>query len=618
MDTQTKNMASIKSQARKTSALPTRIWSFHAKPPTEGGAVVTAVLRRNGEYYNTQIRSHRDNLERVTALQIVTVPAIGVEIQQLADLENQFDSVYDEIREWRRLIYVNERRTTRDTSPEHTKLLAELREQQKGLRGGLSALQKEFRACHVEPARTLWKQYKEIALAGKTDPHSAARANATALTLLRDSGQFPVGTDVLASEAQVVEEHKIARQKFGLPPGCGIAVDDAVKASVKDSFPDAPKWRRSDGGGKITVQTKDFCMRDLLGSASTNLRLTCTDERRAHYDCWIRVGSDSERNPIWAKFPVKMHRMPPDDSIIKWASVIVRRIGDRLEYKFQLTLEHASFVGSRPEGVGEVDVRVKWSRRDDGSICVATANGEDVLIPVASTVTLLKARALTGSAKRYYEEALTYAHRVSCLGGHQLSGWHRLASDFRRCQFRAFCEAYALTAFGTDELRETWKQWKDLRFAEGLDLYCRPENVHIWIKLEPAKRIAFYLYLWARKDRHLREWERQMTRHGELARDEVFRREAIRLATRYHVMVHDGMSIADLAKRAEIDERDVLHKSARGQRVIAAPGRFREVLIEVFGGKKGGRVIERERVQEKPITSRKRKSAKNGEAAVPM
>lgn len=609
-----------KSQARKTSTLPTRIWSFHAKAPTEGGAIATDVLKRAGEYYNAQIRSHRDSMDRVIALKIETVPAIGVAMRQLEDLEKQVDRAYDEIREWRSRIYVDERRATKDMSPEHTKLLTELRGQQKEVRLGLFALQKEFRATHVDPARSLKKEYKEAALDGKTDPHSAARANAVALGLLEKSGLFIVGAKVLASEARVVEEHKLARQQFGLPPGCGLAVDEAVKDAVTDGFPDAPKWRRSDGGGKLTVQTKDFCVRDMLGAASTNLRLTCTNERRAHYECWLRVGSDSERNPIWAKFPVKLHRMPPDDAVIKWASVIVRRTGDRLEYKFQLTLEHASFVGSRPEGVGEVEVRVRWSRRDDGTICVGTANGEDILIPAASTDTLLKARGLTGSAKRHYEEVLAYASKVALISGHDINGWHRLASDFKRGQFRAFCEAYALTAFGKDELRETWKKWKDRRFAEKMDLYCRPENVHLWIKLEPTKRVAFYLYMWARKDRHLRDWERQMTRHGELARDEVFRREAIRLATRYKVMVHDGMSIAESAKLADIDERDTLHKVARGQRVISAPGRFREVLIEVFGGKSGGRVIVRERegAKEKPVTSRKRKAAKNGAAAVPM
>jgi len=76
----------------------------------------------------------------------------------------------------------------------------------------------------------------------------------------------------------------------------------------------------------------------------------------------LRVGSDGQE-PIFARFPVTLHRLPPKDSVIKWAYVVRKRIGHRYEWQLQLTLESSTF--DRPPiaiGQGACAVNLGWRR----------------------------------------------------------------------------------------------------------------------------------------------------------------------------------------------------------------------------------------------------------------
>ena len=67
--------------ARKTSELPTRIWSFHAHAPVDGAALATEIGWRSGRYYNRLVEIERARHARYGAIRRRHMPelaALGV------------------------------------------------------------------------------------------------------------------------------------------------------------------------------------------------------------------------------------------------------------------------------------------------------------------------------------------------------------------------------------------------------------------------------------------------------------------------------------------------------------------------------------------------------------
>lgn len=615
-----------KSNARKTSTLPTRIWSFHAKAPIDGAEACREIFWRSRRYYNALIEIERRRRDLNDAVRNLHVPEISELEKQLEITAHEMAEVVEDIKRDRAKGFRGTGVKTRDTAPAQALRLQLLRVTEKVQKHQLYMNIRAFE-LRLKPTRARFKQRKDE-IAGDGGPHIKAQANAQTLTeMLADPDVDTAWKSIATHDANAVAEHKQARAKNELPSACGGVVDTAAEQAIKDSFPERPRFKSFDGGGKIAVQTKDLTWRDASKGRSQWLRM---QERatllrgpdgkpvlfrgeesytfsRKHYICWVRIGTNADRSPVWAQFPVKLHREPPNDAVIKWAWIRARKQGEKLNYELQLTMEHESFGVQRPAGVGEANVSVGWAKRADGSICVAQVNGEEVLVPPGVVSSMGQARTLKSYADTHYSEALKYLRKLLFLTpGARLPHWEWMASDRKRLRLRDNWEQWARQLLG-DKLKPLWGDWRAKRAST--DLYCRPQYLKHHTDLSPSERVAFWFFIWAKKDRHLREWEAEARRHGEAARDEVFRKAAIRLATQYQTMVHDGLPIAELAKLAEVDERNVLNPEARAQRVVSAPGRFREVLIETFGKH---RVIKRESegAMKKTAGSRVQKRAK--------
>lgn len=71
--------------ARKTSTLPTRIYSYYAKPPTSGGERVDELLRLGARYYNALIGIERERLREYRETRKFYAPEIEELEQALLD-----------------------------------------------------------------------------------------------------------------------------------------------------------------------------------------------------------------------------------------------------------------------------------------------------------------------------------------------------------------------------------------------------------------------------------------------------------------------------------------------------------------------------------------------------
>lgn len=570
---------------RKTSKVPTRIWRFHAiEPSGEDARAVREVLWRSGRYYNTLIEIERDRQARYAAIRREYAP-------NLAALEDEWERLDeragDLVREAKRTRQRHWQRTRGDKTlavpAGIDAALTETQAAKKLVAGNAKPLRAAFSA-RLTPDRVRYKTETQARAAG-AGPRIKSRVNADVLAeMLADVTTDAAWRAVARSDDDAQQLVRAARARCGLPPGTYLVIEEAVARARKDASPRTPRFRASRGEGKIAVQLRDTIVDDVFAGRSMFLRLD-PDPRanrkgrsEQHFTARVRVGSD-ERAPIWAAFPVRLHRRPPNDAVVKWAWITVRRHGERTRYELQLVLEHASFADAkRPAGVGDGGhVRIGWGQTDCG-VRVATWDGGDLIVPRS-----ILSRAEHGDALRSHADThFAVVKRVIRLIT-RTSGWERVQSDRRRLELRSICVAFAEHVFG-DDLRTLWRRWVDSR---PRDLFVSIAEARRWLDAPPRHALAWWLYMWARKDVHLRQWSADVRASVERRRDALFRETAIRLSTQYETLSVDRYSIAALKQhpRPLAMPGEAPNAVAQHNAQVAAPGRFREILLEVMGSR---------------------------------
>lgn len=407
--------------------------------------------------------------------------------------------------------------------------------------------------------------------------------------------------EIAQSGKAASDARKKARAECALPPGVYLQVETAFERAKTDALPEPPRYYshvdRFDGRGKIAVQLGSETFADILSGASNKLQLVRSLRpgargKQDHY--WIARlqiarSTRSKADHLWASFPVKLDRLPPDDAVIKWAWVTVRKRGERRVFELQLTMEHESFaVSKRPAGSGDGGhIRIGWGSHPDG-ICVAKWEGGDVVIPHAILEQGSHASIIRGHADEHFHSVKRALRLWLRTSRHRLLYWDRVVGDAKRLQFRKLCTEYAAMRLGRDRLRELWQLWRAHRFDSGRDLFAYLRVADRWIKRqgysEQEDRMAWWLYLWTRKDAHLRQYAADSMRRFDDRREQFFRNEAIRIATQHETVTVDKYNIAQLKKLPELTTAEN-RPNERAQRnlQLAAPGRFREVLLETMG-----------------------------------
>src|SRR5690606_7701443 len=165
------------------------------------------------------------------------------------------------------------------------------------------------------------------------------------------------------------------------------------------------------------------------------------------------------------------------------------------------------------------------------------------------------------------------------------AGLSRRATARRhRVQQRLNIVQWAEFVIGRERLRSLWHKWKTHRLSVGGDLFPTRRRSHAWARQQGIweLRLAWWCYLWARKEEHLQEYAAHQRRRSRNQRDELFRREAIRIATQFKEVTIDELDLAQLAKRPGTEETDQWSRSRRARQLVA-PGKFKQILIEVMG-----------------------------------
>jgi len=360
-------------------------------------------------------------------------------------------------------------------------------------------------------------------------------------------------------EASTLEECKAARAASGLYWGTYLQVEQSASQSRKGKAP--PRFMRWTGDGKLAVQLQGgMALEEAFIGKDSRFRLDAlpsnawgkgVPSRHRRTTAWLRVGSDG-RNPVWAAVPFTMHRLPPDDSSIKWVYLARRRVGCQYEWSLCLVLSRAEGWG-KPDlaSGGTVAVNCGWRRMPDG-IRAAYWIGNDgqegeLRLSDRDVSRWTKANDLRGIRDTRFNAVVELL--ADWMSKHESPDW--LAERTRHMrQWRAVAKLAAVVL-----------NWRDNRFAGDETIFSAMEE-------------------WRKKDKHLYEWEANQKRKAIAWRDDLYRNFAADLSLRYSTVVLDDTDWKKLAKIPEPESDEV--NLAAFNRTVSAPGRMSAVLKQRF------------------------------------
>lgn len=342
---------------RKTSTIPSRIWSFGAREPTQGMELLREQLWLAHNYWNTLTR---------------------IELDRRAAVAKAEEGLTEEDKK-RSYVIKKEARAAMKKHPE---------------------------------AREAIKAARDVQLHAIPGYAAIDAANAAASVAIRQAraerGNLHFGTYLLVEKSMEVAKTKADPPRFRrwrsqswlLRGGKQTMMQGRLGAHIGGGA--SPEDLRNNQ--MLQIEWPEIKRDDTkwLAPRSERRRLGKTVAR-------IRAGSDEKRKPLWVAFPVTIHRPLPADARIKGGWLLCRPVGTGWKYELQLQVQSASFKAHKPLGCGTVALDLCWRRRE-GAIRIAYArdtNGNhfEILMPEDVLLDLKRADSIKGFADQSFDNA---------------------------------------------------------------------------------------------------------------------------------------------------------------------------------------------------------------------
>jgi hypothetical protein len=586
----------------KTSDVPTRIYSYRAHPPITEQALVENQFRLAHQYRNAYVEIDRKLWDRLREVQLAD-PVVGDVLCRYEDAVAAVDTAYDDLRAAKSGV------ADPDLTQERERLT--LAKELRDLFSDLLREAKSDRAKDLQP--------------GYADAHKRAR-----------------------------QERLEARHAFierGLRHGTYDRVENAIKQGAAKSRRPL-HFERYDGTGSIGTQLiatgaglrsavdptgenmkiRGMTVAELLSRQDPRLRLGTPGEADAHPRAevngiawpaaWqltrnlrrhaartyvdLRLGSNPDRSPIFARFPVTLHRSLPKDAVIKWAYIVRKRVGHHYEWRFQVTIESEIFRPC-PVAIGEgaCAIDLGWRRLLDnegnqiglrvGYLVDETGREREICAPKDMVARMAKVYDLASTRDKEFEAVRD-----------RLVAWLRdreiplgLADRLTGlAQWRAPRKLQALVDLWTGI---DWDAW---RAARAAGKKCNPSDFGSKAnRIDGDDAILTSLQAWARHDRHLQNWQEHQRDRVIANRRETWRVLAAELTRKYaSILIEDGtntsadregtMKLPDIPGWEQPAPEDGDPSEGREQRRMSrlgAPGELRSEIVKM-AAKHGSRV----------------------------
>lgn len=347
---------------------------------------------------------------------------------------------------------------------------------------------------------------------------------------------------------------RAARAECGVYWGTYLTIEQAAR-SMRQGAP--PRFLRWDGGGRIAVQLQGGLSVDAaLGGEDSRLRLVRVSEftarGKARYDAYLRIGSNPDRSPQWCVARATLHRIPPAGARIKWAWLLCRPVGPRMEWSLQIVLagDAETFRRGPRASSGMVAIDLGWRALPD-RLRVAVWRGSDgqsgeLSIPRDELSRWTKLPELRSIRDRHFDEIRPAL--AAWIAEHDHPEWFAAATK-ALVQWRS-----------SPRLRGVVERWRSNRFDGDAEIFARCES-------------------WREREKHLHLWESGQALAATRWRLDLFRNFAAMLRRRYAVAIVERANWRDVQRRPEA-EAESSDDAARKYARIASVGRLVQMLRE--------------------------------------
>lgn len=433
---------------------------------------------------------------------------------------------------------------------------------------------RELRATRAKTrSRSETEAQREAVKAARLAKREAVRAFAEQRKRLREDATVEAARDAINERA--AELRRSAREHCGVHWGSYLIVEDAMQAAAKAPLydgdePNDPRFVHWASEGHVGVQLQGgLDVADVWAHrGDTQLQIEPVNEAAWHSEVRgerrrlsrttlrMRVQSDG-RQPVWAEWPMIMHRPLPDGGQIKRARVSLRKTGPREVWSVDITVQTAA-PPVRTCGKGAVGIDLGWRLMPNG-LRVAAWRGSDgeageLVLPLETEALggIRKAEELRGLRDDKFNAAR--AGLVEWLRGREVPAWLRQATT----TLPMWRSAGRLAALA--------KRWRSERFEGDEAGYDNLEH-------------------WRYRDHHLWSWETSQRAKSLRRRREEYRIFAAMLATRYETIVLEDFDLRDVAAKPKPEKVESENQTARSHRQLAAVSELRLTLINAAGAR---------------------------------
>jgi hypothetical protein len=677
------------SQARKFSKTPTRVYEYGVKEiPENQRKIVSDLIFKSFLLRKTLVRIERNRRSRVRRILKVVAP-------ELEAMERQYDSLGEACLQIHKtkLSGIEKKDRPADVVAE----LRALRDQQRELSAAIKKSRAEAVKQHFESLDKRWEEAETRALLEAVvargriekgildgpeavglsqedyDSRVKAAVSAKSTPIFGSALLGPNAKDRQAAKRKVREEmqkeggeawrvfrkvkHHAAEQAKRACKRSGLGDKSWVVNAAKKSFATTifmPKIPRFDRTGSIALQIQEGSEKGVRG-LTVGTALRCSDARlkiQVHPEIRLHkphpdkvaatvsvklAGRETKAgrgSALYLDLPTVLHRSMPKDAVIKFVYLKVARIGHRMYYRVQFTLESETF-GQRPVSSqnGHVALNLGWRVLPNQDIRVATSydgrESSTITFPAAmlekdayKTRLLQACDRIFDAEVRILSQWIT-THGINPIVRAALKKAIRSRDDLESLtdeQFTAKLQllltkwhdheklarvTYALQNAFLPQHRELLRAWNTFRLAKkpaGMtcnawkrvvgkpDLFVSPEEANVWLSTQGIKgdveRLTFHLTLWVAKDHHLINWARGIEQHLQLHRREIYRRAAHQLSLKYSSVVIEKWDKSKTALTPEVEDQRNLtpqEERANSNRHFVGVSVFAQALKQAFG-----------------------------------
>lgn len=507
---------------RAKSDVPVRVYKYMLLPPTENAELVLASFKQGRAHYNRLITIELVARRRYREARTRLFPEYADLEAKAAECDAQVEAARAEIKA------AKGRTKSRKVDPEAAKNVKRLAAELKVLRARLKDMRKELakspelqaasEAAHAEADTAIKALRKEMYWG--------------TYNLLEKSAKQASKDSVRDPEYNTKPDH-ILNGRLGVQFIGGLSVEQLANDTQMQISP-MPTFRVRPSG-VVFARGK---------AARTTLK--------------FRIGSEGKRNtPVFATFPMIMHRPLPEGCRIQEAYLVRRPGSARVPWRYHLciVMRSSTFERTRstPAQVGTSSINFGW-RLIDGEIRVATINRVgsqpfDIRLPSRILSGTLQCNGLRSLLATKFNAAKK-----------ALSEW--IASGEVACP-DGFKEAFGHVAI-----------WKSQHRLADLVWYW---NSH---RFAGDEAIFTIMNEWKDRYRHLADWEYHLRRRLLDWRQNFYREWAKKLACTNSMLIVDDFEISKVVKKKEAEEVDDSSQMARTIHQLAAPGEFRLAIAQ--------------------------------------